>query len=131
MSKFKSLRNSSSKTQIFTAIGSSLTVLEVSELCFKSVRTVTDWNNGKVTIPPECIRLIRLYESRNLGISEVWDGFCMTKELLQLPTGQFIAPQQLLAGLSLLEVSSPNDIKILSKLLRIARVIETIKAKRR
>ncbi len=58
------------KNYIFREFECGLTKEQTSELCFKSVRTVTEWDKGK-QIPPECKRLMRIVSSRNqrwLGI---------------------------------------------------------------
>ena len=46
-----------SKNYIFRELECQMTKEEVAELCFKSVRTVTGWDEGK-PIPPECKRLM-------------------------------------------------------------------------
>lgn len=48
-----------SKNSIFRELEGQMTKEEVSELCFKSVRTVTGWEEGN-PIPPECKGLMRM-----------------------------------------------------------------------
>ncbi len=48
-----------------------MTKEEIAELCFKTVRTVTGWDEGK-PIPPECKRLMRMAKGRKLSIYEEW-----------------------------------------------------------
>lgn len=47
---------------------------------------------------------------------------------MELPTGQLVTPQEILAGIALLEIEAVNDVKTLSKLLKFARAISKIKA---
>lgn len=108
---------------IFTKINCTLTIKQVAELCFKSVRTVTLWNQGKRPIPPECIRLIRIYESRELGIGKSWKGFQMIGESLILPTGHIVDPQQIIVALGVLEISAPKEQVQASQLIKYSRVL--------
>lgn len=78
-------------------------------------------------IPPECTRLIRIYESRELGIGKPWQGFQMIGEHLALPTGQIVEPQQIIIALGVLEVSAPEEQAKASKLLRYSRVLAQFK----
>ncbi|CAH6836127.1 hypothetical protein VCHA56P521_210026 [Vibrio chagasii] len=59
-----------SKNYIFRELDCQMTKEEVAELCFKTVRTITDWGEGK-PIPPECKRLMRMAKGRELSVSEV------------------------------------------------------------
>ncbi|CAH7235059.1 hypothetical protein VCHA57P527_160062 [Vibrio chagasii] len=65
---------------------------------FKSVRTATGWDEGK-PIPPECKRLKIMAKGRELSISEDWIQFKMLYDRMELPTGQGVRPQQILAGM--------------------------------
>ncbi len=47
---------------------------------------------------------------------------------MELPTGQLVTPQEILAGIALLEIEAVNDVKTLSKRLKFARAISKIKA---
>lgn len=76
---------------------------EVAELCFKSVRTVTGWDEGN-PIPPECKRLMRIAKGRELSINEDWKQFKMLYERMKIPTGQVVRPLQILAGIALLGI---------------------------
>ena len=60
-----------SKNYIFRELECQMTKEEVAELCFKTVRTVTGWDEGK-PIPPECKRLMRMAKGRELSIYEEW-----------------------------------------------------------
>lgn len=110
------------KNYIFREFECGLTREQTAELCFKSVRTVTEWDKGK-PIPPECKRLMRLVKGRELSASEKWRGFIMHYDKLELPTGAMVTPQQLLIGIALVEISSPIDRNTMTKLLRVSRAI--------
>lgn len=114
------------KNYIFREFECGLTKEQTAELCFKSVRTVTEWDKGK-PIPPECKRLMRMSVRMELYPSSEWDGFYMRSGSLVLPTGQCITPQQLLTGIGLIEISSDIELRTSTKLLRLARSIQKIK----
>lgn len=99
---------------------------EVAELCFKTVRTVTGWGEGK-PIPPECKRLMRMAKGRELSVSDDWEQFKMLYDSMELPTGQVVRPQQILAGIALLGIQSELEIKTSTHLLGLARAITNIK----
>ena len=102
-----------------------MTKEEVAELCFKTVRTVTGWDEGK-PIPPECKRLMRLSKGRELSASDEWQQFKMHYDKLELPSGQIVSPQQILAGIALLSIQSELEIKTSRYLIKIARAIARI-----
>ncbi len=103
-----------------------MTKKEVAELCFKSVRTVTGWDEGN-PIPPECKRLMRMSRGRELGGSDTWLNFKMHYDKLELPTGQLVTAQQLLLGVALLEIQSELELKTTTALLKYVRAIVRIK----
>ncbi|CDT51990.1 Bacteriophage f237 ORF9 [Vibrio coralliirubri] len=115
-----------SKNYIFRELECQMTKEEVAELCFKSVRTVTGWDKGN-PIPPECKRLMRMAKGRELGQTSDWKLFKIHYDKLELPTGQLVTPQQVLLGMALLEIQSESDIKTSTHLLKIARVIASIR----
>lgn len=115
-----------SKNYIFRKFECGLTKEETAKLCFKTVRTVTGWDNGR-DIPPECRRLMRWAKNRELSASEKWHGFKIKSGLMELPTGKSISPQELLIGIALLEIQDCNSIKVLSKILKYSRIINEIK----
>lgn len=102
-----------------------MTKEEVAELCFKTVRTVTGWDEGK-PIPPECKRLMRMAKGRELSVCEEWGQFKMLYDRMELPTGQVVMPQQILAGIALLGIQSELEIKTSTHLLKLARTIANI-----
>lgn len=114
------------KNYIFREFKCKLTEKEAAKLCFKSVRTIKEWDKGK-TIPPEYKRLMLLATNNKLTISDEWEGFRIINNLLELPTGQKVTPQQILTGIALVEIDSTEDIKTKAKLLKYARAIAKLK----
>ncbi|MGO1296298.1 MAG: regulator [Vibrio sp.] len=114
------------KNYIFRELKCALSIEEAANLCFKSVRTVKEWDKGK-TIPPECKRLMRLHSRLELHHSDEWELFKMQSGKLVIPTGQSISAQQLLTGIALLEIQSELELKTNRKLLKLAIAISSIK----
>ncbi|CAH6811750.1 Regulator [Vibrio chagasii] len=122
-----------SKNYIFRELECQMTKEEVAELCFKTVRTVTGWDEGK-PIPPECKRLMRMAKGRELGQTNDWKMFKIHYDKLELPTGQLVTAQQVLLGLALLEIQSELELQTSTKLLKYARALShmlSVKAKHR
>ncbi|EID0060412.1 phage protein [Vibrio vulnificus] len=113
------------KNFVFREFECGLTVEETAKLCFKSVRQVKEWDKGK-SIPNECKRLMRMSKGRELSSCESWEAFKMHYDKLELPTGQLVTAQEILAGIALIEIASPDDTNTISKLLKFARVIARI-----
>lgn len=116
------------KNFVFREFECGLTVEETAKLCFKSVRTVKEWDRG-LPIPNECKRLMRTTKGRSLSSRDEWEGFKMHHNRLELPTGQLVTPQEILAGIALLEIAAPDDMRTNSKLLKYARAISKIKGR--
>lgn len=114
------------KNYIFRELECGLSKIETAELCFKSVRTITEWDKGKA-IPDECRRLMRLTSGRTLSHSISWDGFEMRGDKLRLPTGRLTCAQEVITGIALIEIQSELELKTTSKLLQYARAISRIK----
>ncbi|MBJ2146059.1 phage protein [Vibrio sp. IB15] len=114
-----------SKNYIFRELECQMTKEEVAELCFKSVRTVTGWDDGN-PIPPECKRLMRMAKGRELSANKDWIRFKMHYDKLETPTGQRVTPQQILAGLALLEIQSELEIRTSTYLIKVARCLAKI-----
>ncbi|HAT8532111.1 TPA: regulator [Vibrio vulnificus] len=114
------------KNFVFREFECGLTVEETAKLCFKSVRQVKEWDKGK-TIPHECKRLMRMSKGRELSPCDSWEAFKMHYDKMELPTGQLVTAQEVLAGLALLEIAAPDDVRTRSKLLKYARAINRIK----
>ncbi|MFA0332196.1 phage protein [Vibrio cyclitrophicus] len=114
-----------SKNYIFRELECQMTKEEVAELCFKSVRTVTGWDEGK-PMPPECKRLMRMAKGRELSASVDWKQFKMHYDKLETSTGQRVTPQQILAGIALLEIQSELEISTSTYLIRVARALAKI-----
>ncbi len=119
-------RRKMTENLFFRIVKCGLTKEQTAELCFKSVRTVTMWDNGK-PIPKEYRRLMKLKARRELSDHDQWEGFVMHHDKLELPTGQLVAPQQIIAAIALLELCEPSSQPTVSKLLRMARAIAKIK----
>ncbi|CAH6896154.1 Regulator [Vibrio chagasii] len=115
-----------SKNYIFRELECQMTKEEVAELCFKTVRTVTGWDDGK-PIPPECKRLMRMAKGRELGGSHSWLNFKMHYDKLELPTGQLVTAQQLLLAVALLEIQSDIELKTSTCILKTARALVRLK----
>ncbi|EHK9183700.1 regulator [Vibrio vulnificus] len=114
------------KNFVFREFECGLTVEETAKLCFKSVRQVKEWDKGR-TIPNECKRLMRMSKGRELSPCESWDAFRMHYDKLELPTGKLVTAQEILAGVALMEIAAPDDLRTKSKLLKYARAINKIK----
>ncbi|EGQ9972564.1 TPA: phage protein [Vibrio vulnificus] len=114
------------KNFVFREFECGLTVEETAQLCFKSVRQVKEWDKGKA-IPNECKRLMRMSKGRELSPCDSWEAFKMHYSKMELPTGQLVTAQEILAGIALLEIEAPNDVKSNAKLLKYARAISKIK----
>lgn len=108
------------KNYIFRELKCQLSIQETAKLCFKSVRTVKGWDEGK-DIPRECRRLMRLHSKTVANRSEEWEEFQIENGKLVLPTGQRLSPNQVLIGAALLNISSDIERKTCVKLLGIAR----------
>ncbi|ELX7503127.1 phage protein [Vibrio fluvialis] len=117
-----------SKNYIFREFECGLTKEQTAELCFKSVRTVTEWDRGK-PIPPECKRLMRMIRGRELCIDKSWENFRMNGCKLELPTGKLVSAQEVLLGIALIEINSEDELKISRKILKLARAIGRIYTK--
>lgn len=115
-----------SKNYVFREFECGLTVEETAKLCFKTVSCVTKWDKGK-PIPPECKRLMRMAKRLELSHLDSWQSFKMHKGKLELPTGQLVTAQEVLTGIALVEIQTPDDIRSLSKLMKYVRTISKIK----
>ncbi|EGR7966676.1 phage protein [Vibrio vulnificus] len=114
------------KNFVFREFECGLTVEETAQLCFKSVKQVKEWDKGKI-IPNECKRLMRMSKGRELSPCDSWEAFKMHYDKLELPTGQLVTAQEVLAGVALLEIAAPDDVRTKSKLLKYVRAIGRIK----
>ncbi|WP_201284419.1 DUF3653 domain-containing protein, partial [Klebsiella pneumoniae] len=56
-----------------------------------------------------------------------WDGFRMEGGRLIFPTGDRVAPQQLLTAIAILQIEAPSDAMTRSKLVKYARAMARIK----
>ncbi|EOW3712717.1 regulator [Vibrio fluvialis] len=115
-----------SKNYIFREFECGLTKEQTAELCFKSVRTITEWDRGK-QIPPECKRLMRMAKGRSLSNSDEWEGFIMRYDKLELPTGQLVSAPQILLGIALIEIQSETELRTCRKILSLIRAMKGMK----
>lgn len=118
-------RSGMTKNFIFRFYECNLSIEEAAKLCFKSERTVTNWDKGK-EIPKECKRLMRMAKGRELHQSKQWEGFEMIGDKLKLPTGYHVSPQQILVAIGLLEIQTDIEIKSSTFLLKTARKLAFI-----
>lgn len=116
------------KNYIFRKFECGLSKEETAKLCFKTVRVVTGWDNGK-DIPKECRRLMRMSKGRELSHLESWENFRISYEYLELPTGDRITPQQILTAVALLSIQSELEIMTSTKLLKLARCLTRAKGR--
>nr|WP_319552553.1 regulator [uncultured Vibrio sp.] len=115
-----------SKNYVFREFECGLSVEETATLCFRTVAVVKSWDEGE-PIPPECKRLMRMTKGRVLAASAEWERFKMHKDTLELPTGQYVTPQEILTGIALLEIGAGPDLAIATKLMKYVRAIVKIK----
>ncbi|HCM0709764.1 TPA: phage protein [Vibrio parahaemolyticus] len=113
------------KNYIFREFECGLSVEETAKLCFKTARTVKEWDKGK-NIPPECRRLMRMNKARELSYCGDWDNFTMRHDRLELPTGQLVTAQQILIGVALLELGASKDLKVAHNTLKYARALKKL-----
>ncbi len=120
-------RTKMTKNEIFRKYLCDLTIEETAKLCFTSVMQVKLWDEGE-EIPQICRRLMKVSKGReSIHPNEQWEGFKMNKLRMETPTGQLVTPQEILAGLALLEIQSPEELQTTSKLVKHARAIANIK----
>ncbi|MFB9136823.1 regulator [Vibrio olivae] len=114
------------KNYVFREFICNLSREETAKLCFKSVMEVKRWDKGK-PIPKECKRLMRMHKGLEISHSKEWEGFSMQNNMLRLPNGQLLSPQQILIGAGLLEIQSELEVKTSTHLVKLARAISNIK----
>ncbi|EGR4143553.1 phage protein [Vibrio cholerae] len=96
------------------------------KLCFKTVSKVKRWDEGE-KIPPICKRLMRWHNRKELYYGDEWWGFRMEGGRLILPTGDRVAPQQILFAIAIMQIEAPEHDLARSKLLKYARAMVRIK----
>lgn len=108
---------------IFRMYKCGLSIEETAELCFKSVRTVTEWDKGK-PIPPECRRLMKIYSCRDLeALHDDWRGWQIKRRELITPNGWSLTPDRIITGNALLEINAENDRRNKAIIMNTARLI--------
>ncbi len=90
------------------------------------MKTVEEWDRGKI-IPRQCKRLMRKQSRQELSYSDEWEGFRITNQKLELPTGRSVTPQETLIGIRLLEIGSELELQISSKIHQYTREIAKLK----
>lgn len=110
------------KNQVFREFNCGLSIEDVAHICCKSIGTVRSWDKGN-PIPNECRKLMKMHKRMELSQYEEWEGFKVVANKLELPTGQLVSPQEVLAGIALLDIQSELEIKTTTKLLKFARAI--------
>ena len=63
---------------------------------------------------------------RELSICDKWENFVMRHARLELPTGQRVTAQQVLIGVTLLELGASTDMAIAHQILKYTRVLNKI-----
>lgn len=116
------------KNFVFREIECGLSIEDTAKLCFKNASEIKEWDAGK-KIPPECRRLMRWHKRKELYFGDDWHGFRMEGGRLIFPTGDRVAPQQLLAAIAILQIEAPSDAMTRSKLVKYARAMARIKSK--
>ncbi len=114
------------KNYVFREFICKLSQEETAELCFKNVTTVKGWDKGK-PIPRECKRLMRMHKGLEISHSDEWKGFSMQNNMLKLPNGQLLTPQQIIVGAALVCIQSELEVKTSTHLVKLARAISNIK----
>ncbi len=66
-------------------------------------------------------------KGRELSVSDDREQFNMLYDSMELPTGQVLRPQQILAGIALLGIQSELEIKTSTYLFGLVRAIANIK----
>lgn len=119
-------RKEMTKNFVFREFECGLSIEEAAILCFKTVSEVKSWDEGE-KIPPICKRLMRWHSRKELYYGDEWWGFRMEGGRLILPTGDRVAPQQILFAIAILQIEAPEHDLVRSKLLKYARAMVRIK----
>lgn len=114
---------------IFRELKCGLSIEKTAELCFKSVRTVKEWDRGN-PMPPECKRLMRQHTYKEIHHSEEWKGFNMQGDRLMLPTGESISPQQILLGMALIQIGSESELNTSRHIFKLVKALMDVKSKK-
>ena len=115
-----------SENYIFRFFKCGLSIEQTAELCFKSVRTITRWDEGK-PIPPECRRLMRMYCGLELDpLSDDWRGWKINKCELITPNGWSLTPDRIITGNALLEINADNDRQCKATIIKAARQLSKL-----
>lgn len=113
--------------EIFRFYTCNLTVEMTAKLCFKTPKTVLQWDKGK-TIPPICKRLMKMYAYRELSpLDEDWQDWKITKGKLITPDGWPLTPNRIIMGNALIEIGAADELRFQREVLRTARMLKKLK----
>ncbi|WP_064608552.1 DUF3653 domain-containing protein [Photobacterium sp. J15] len=111
---------------IFRKFTCGLSRIETAKLCFKSVKTVTRWDNGQ-KIPPECRRLMKLYSCSDLeAVNDKWRGWRIKQGELITPSGWSLTPDRIVTGNALLEINAEDDSRTKALIIKTARQLQNL-----
>ncbi|MEZ9327329.1 regulator [Vibrio cyclitrophicus] len=113
------------ENELFRKFYCGLSIEDTADLCFRSVKTVKEWDSGKA-IPYECRRLMRLISNRPIGTTREWSSFYMENEKLVLPNGQRLTASQVLLGAALIEIANESDRKTMVRTIKLARAMSKL-----
>lgn len=112
--------------EIFRFYTCSLTVEMTAKLCFKTPKTVLQWDKGK-TIPPICRRLIKMYACCDLSpFDNDWQGWKVSQGKLITPDGWPLTPGRIIMGNALIEIGAADELRFQREVLRTARMIKKL-----
>ncbi|SMY33878.1 Phage protein [Photobacterium malacitanum] len=113
--------------EIFRFYTCNLTVEMTAKLCFKTPKTVLQWDKGK-TIPPICKRLMKMYACRDLSpLDDDWEGWKISKGKLITPDGWPLTPNRIIMGNALIEIGAADELRFQREVLRTARMLKKLK----
>jgi hypothetical protein len=113
--------------EIFRFYTCNLTVEMTAKLCFKTPKTVLQWDKGK-TIPPICRRLMKMYACRDLSpLDDDWQGWSISRGKLITPDGWPLTPNRIIMGNALIEIAADNELRFQREVLRTARMLKKLK----
>ncbi|WP_064608587.1 DUF3653 domain-containing protein [Photobacterium sp. J15] len=119
-------RHQLTKNYIFRFYQCGLSIENTAKLCFKTVRTVTQWDKGK-SIPPECKRLMRMYSGLELDpLGDEWRGWSIRGGRLITPNSWSLTPDRIITGNALLEINAENDRKLKAEIIKTARLLRKL-----
>ncbi|MCC4798661.1 regulator [Enterovibrio norvegicus] len=117
------MNRKTNQNYIFRRFQCGLTKKEAAKLCFKSVKTIENWDAGS-SIPPECKRLMRMHAGREIcGINDEWYGWRISNGGIVTPANEFLDPDRIITGAYLLSLGCEEDKRAMHRVLRYSRLI--------